>query len=126
MVNQRPATGTRRKTDGSTSSVALPNRVTLGWSPFHTAAKDYFEAGYLPIPLPEGKKYPPPWGVPNDVEYSEGLLDAWLDGCYPQKDGSERIDNRFKNIGCIVPDGTVVIDVDGAAAREALLELENE
>lgn len=122
MENQRPA-GTGRKAESSTGSVAMPNRVTLGWSPFHTAAKDYFQAGYLPIPLPEGKKFPPPKGVPNDVEYTEDRLDAWLQGEYQ---GRSELDTRYKNIGCIVPDGTVVFDIDGPAAKEALKEMENE
>jgi P4 family phage/plasmid primase-like protien len=132
MVNRRPAKA-GRKAESSTESVSLPSRVALGWSPFHTAAKDYYQAGYLPIPLPEGKKYPPPKGVPNDVEYNEELLENWLRGVYPSsKDGSisvgqkDRLDNRHKNLGCIVPDGTVVFDVDGPAARETLKEMENE
>ena len=123
-VKQRPANRTGRKAEGSSHSALSPNRVSLGWSPFHTAAKDYHKAGYLPIPLPEGKKYPPPKGVPNDVEYTEGRLEAWLRGEYEGRE--EKLDTRHKNLGCIVPDGTVVFDIDGAAARETLREMENE
>lgn len=103
-----------------------PNRASLGWSPFHTAAKDYRDAGYMPIPLPEGKKEPPPWGVPNDREFTDELLDSWLAGEYIKRNGSSYHDNRHKNIGCIVDDGSVVFDVDGRAASEALHEMENE
>ena len=123
-MKQRPANRTGRKAEGSSHSALSPNRVSLGWSPFHTAAKDYHKAGYLPIPLPEGKKYPPPKGVPNDVEYTEGRLEAWLRGEYEGRE--EKLDTRHKNLGCIVPDGTVVFDIDGAAARETLREMENE
>jgi len=118
----RQAKARRTENDSTAKGVAL-SRVSLGWSPFHAAATDYYQAGFLPIPLPEGKKYPPPKGVPNDVEYSEARLEDWLNGIY---EGRSEVDKRHKNIGCIVPDGCVVIDVDGRAAKEALIELENE
>lgn len=122
-----PRPANRRKGDGSTLDESSPNRVSLGWSPFHTAAKDYYDAGYMPIPLPEGKKGPPPDGTPNGIEYSEEGLNAWLEGTYHSLKGKpDRIDKRYKNIGCIVPDGTVVFDVDGRAAHETLKEMENE
>jgi len=122
MVKQRPAE-TRRDKDSTMARRLAPTRVSMGWSPFHTAATDYYKAGYLPIPLPVGKKGPPPKGVPNDVQYSESLLDDWLKGVYS---GRSTLDTRHKNIGCIVPDGVVVIDVDGRAATEALSEMEGE
>jgi P4 family phage/plasmid primase-like protien len=105
---------TRRKT-GSNDDTTGPRTVplSLGWSPFHTAAEDYFGAGYMPIPLPAGKKFPPPKGVPNDVDYNEGTLESWL------------ADNRHKNIGSIVPDGLVVFDIDGKPGIETLKELES-
>lgn len=117
-----------RKTSGngksSTRSTSFPNPVDLGWSPFHTAALDYFQAGYLPIPLPAGKKFPPPNGTPNDIAYTQDTLDAWLDGKYLSKKGYEWYDNTYKNIGCIVPDGVVVFDIDDAPGIETLKELE--
>ncbi len=113
-----------RRSQDNTASRPL-SAVSLGWSPFHTAAGDYYEAGFLPIPLPEGKKFPPPYGVPNDLEYTEGQLEAWLNGEYRNKKGATHIDNGHKNIGCIVPDGVVVFDIDGAPGQETLAELEN-
>lgn len=101
-----------RKSDGSTAVGIAPSAITLGWSPFHTAAQDYFDAGFMPIPLPQGRKFPPPKGVPNDLEYTEGTLENWL------------TDTRAKNIGSIVPDGVVVFDIDGAPGMETLAELE--
>jgi len=125
MFYPRP-TNPRRNTDASTPSANVPSAVSLGWSPFHTAARDYYQAGFLPIPLPEGKKFPPPQGVPNDVEYSEALLEDWLAGIYKDKQGKQREDKRDKNIGTIVPDGVVVFDVDGQAGKETLAELEDQ
>lgn len=122
---RRPAK--RRDDKGNMGYHKPPNRQALGWSPFHTAAKDYYNAGFMPIPLPEGKKGPPSDGVPNDLEYTEDLLDDWLEGTYHSLKGKpDRIDMRAKNIGCIVDSDTVVFDVDGRAASEALQEMENE
>jgi putative DNA primase/helicase len=89
-----------------------PTSTSVGFSPFHMAALDYWNAGFLPIPLPLGKKSPPPKGVPNGIEITEETILAWL------------ADTRPRNIGCIVPDGVVVIDVDGTPGRETLKELE--
>lgn len=108
----RPA-NRRRKNQDNTGHSKSPVAVTLGWSPFHTAAEDYYRAGFLPIPLPEGKKFPPPRGVPNDIDYTESTLENWL------------ADTRFRNIGSIVPDGVVVLDIDGAPGQATLTELEN-
>src|SRR5436190_1580920 len=111
--------------EGNMQTSKAPQLNSLGWSPFHAAARDYYNAGYYPIPLPEGKKFPPPLGVPNDIEIDSEQVEDWLEGKYAKKDGSIREDKRSKNIGCVVPDGTVVFDIDGAAARETLIELEN-
>lgn len=107
-----------------TSTVGHAPQLSLGWSPFHTAAEDYYGAGFLPVPLPEGKKYPPPGGTPNDIEIDQAQLARWLDGVYTKKNGDTYRDTRHKNIGTIVPDGVVVLDIDGAPGREALAELE--
>lgn len=96
----------------------------LGWSPFHTAADDYYHAGYLPIPLPEGKKFPPPNGTPNDVDYTEGQLEQWLSGIYTRKNGTTYTNTDPRNIGTIVPEGLVLLDVDGRPGLDALVELE--
>ncbi len=103
----------RRTADRSTAGPAVPSAVDLGWSPFHTAAEDYYAAGFLPIPLPQARKFPPPKGVPNDLEYTESTLYDWLS------------DNRARNLGSIVPDGVVVFDIDGPPGIEALAELES-
>lgn len=107
--------GSRRsdRADRNTAGTVSPSPVALGWSPFHTASEDYYGAGYLPIPLPQGRKFPPPKGVPNDLDYTEGTLENWL------------ADNRPKNIGSIVPDGIVVFDIDGKPGMATLAELEN-
>lgn len=97
-----------KRTDRSTP----PNPVALGWSPFHSAAEDYYHAGYLPIPLPQGRKFPPPKGVPNDLDYQSSTLEEWLSS------------SRARNIGSIVPDGVVVFDIDGKPGMETLAELE--
>ncbi len=96
-----------RQTDDSTAA-----RIAGAWSPFHAAAEDYYQAGYLPIPLPYAKKWAPPKGVPNDIHYGQSTLDGWLARDYPC------------NIGSIVPDGVVVLDIDGPSGRETLTELE--
>lgn len=109
----------------STAHVEMPDRTAIGYSPFHTAAIDYLRAGYLPIPLPFGKKGPPPNGTPNSLQVTEAQVLKWLAGEYTKRDGTTYHNQQDKNIGCIVPDGYVVIDIDGAAARESLVELEN-
>lgn len=110
-----PRAARHRDEDRSTDATVAPSRISLGWSPFHVAAIDYYNAGYIPIPLPIGKKYPPPKGTPNDIgdEY-ESLLFDWLSR------------ERPYNIGAIVPDGVVVFDVDGVPGKESLAELEKE
>jgi len=108
MTERRPRRGQR-----NTAARSSPTQISLGWSPFHTAAEDYYAAGYLPIPLPQGKKYPPPKGVPNGIDYTDTTLAAWLATSQP------------RNIGTIVPDGCVVLDIDGAPGQETLKELEN-
>lgn len=113
------------KDDGNTPRQTVPKSVSLGWSPFHAAAEDYYAAGFLPIPLPAGKKFPPPNGTPNDLDYTEEQLADWLAGRYVSKAGKERIDSGFKNIGAIVPDGVVVFDIDGPPGIESLAELES-
>jgi P4 family phage/plasmid primase-like protien len=92
----------------------LPSHLTLGWSPFHTAAQDYYQAEFLPVPLPLGKKSPPPTGTPNDLKYNDTLLEEWLRR------------KQHYNIGSIVPDGVVVFDIDGTPGQETLKELEQQ
>lgn len=88
--------------------------TVVGWSPFHVAAMDYLTAGYFPIPLPIGKKWPPPKGIPNDQLVTHELVEQWL------------ARDRPMNIGTVVPDGVVVIDVDDAPGQETIRELEQQ
>jgi P4 family phage/plasmid primase-like protien len=85
---------------------------------------DYFAAGYMPIPLPFGKKDPPPRDTPNGIIIDEQQLEEWLKGNYTKKNGEAYTNTRDKNIGCVVPDGVVVFDIDGKAAQESLTEFE--
>lgn len=96
----------------ATASRKSVSPISTEFSPFHLAAKDYFKAGYLPIPLPLGRKYPPPKGTPNELEITEERIQGWLNNPKP------------RNIGTIVPDGIGVIDVDGISGQESLEELE--
>ena len=89
-----------------------PTSTSVGFSPFHVAAIDYWKAGFLPFPLPIAKKSPPPKGTPNSLVIDESMIREWLS------------DPRPRNIGCIVPEGVVVIDTDGLPGKETLKELE--
>lgn len=97
----------------STAPRREPSAESVAFSPFHQSAMDYFHNGYLPFPLPLGKKAPPPSGVPNEIVIDLPQIHAWL------------TDPQPKNIGTIVPDGMVVIDVDGPVGKETMRELEN-
>jgi putative DNA primase/helicase len=90
-----------------------PTATSVGFSPFHVAALDYFNAGFLPFPLPIAKKSPPPKGVPNAIDITYERIIEWLDNSQP------------RNIGCVVPEGIVVLDIDGLPGKETLRELES-
>jgi len=83
-------------------------------SPFHLAAKDYLSAGYMPFPLPYGQKSPPPEGVTGGIEHNyekhENLVAQWLRDPEP------------KNVGIIIPEEMIILDVDGAEAERKLKE----
>lgn len=118
MTTSRNHTGNQadrpaRRNQTSTPYRRTPNATSVGWSPFHVAAIDYYNAGFLPFPLPLARKYPPPTGVPNKIAINKARLTEWLANPAP------------RNIGTIVPDGFLVIDVDGIAGEETLKELEN-
>lgn len=104
-------------------STPAPPSTALGYSPFHAAAEDYLRAGYLPVPLPFGKKDPPPGGTPNELQVDERQVADWLAGRYIKKDGTAYNRPGDRNIATIVPEGLVVIDVDGRAAHETLAEM---
>lgn len=86
--------------------------MSTPFDPFGAAAMPYFKNGYLPIPLPLGEKSPPPKGTPNSIEVTKREIKQW------------RRSGEF-NVGCVVPDGVLVVDVDGdkKGARRALKEV---
>jgi len=81
-------------------------------SPFHIAAQDYLSAGYMPFPLPYGQKSPPPEGVTGGIEHDfekhETLVAEWL------------TDPEPRNIGIVIPERMIILDVDGAEAEKRL------
>lgn len=82
--------------------------------PFRTYAKQYLEAGWHPIILPEGKKAPPPIGYTGRFD---GIADAaQLENWPKERDKSGRL--RFgerANLGFRPPVGVLGIDVDNYA-----------
>jgi putative DNA primase/helicase len=83
-------------------------------SPFHASASAYADAGWFPIPLPMLEKSPPPDGTPNDIDLDK----------YPQHLRKWLNNKRPANIGTIVPEGIIGIDVDGPKALSTLAEFE--
>lgn len=91
-------------------SFVVPNNRNI--LPYRAAALDYYRYGYLPIPLPPGAKHPPPKGTPNDIEINAAQIRRWA---------RERPN---ANIATVVPDGVIVIDVDGPEGVKTLDKLE--
>jgi len=83
-------------------------------SPWHLAAEDYLSAGYMPFPLPLGRKSPPPKNVTGGIEHNfeqhTQLVAGWLQ------------DDEPRNIGIVIPSNMVVLDVDGAEAEKRLTD----
>lgn len=79
--------------------------------PFRKFAKRYLEQGWLPIPLPAGKKSPPPTG------YTGGQPDVRLVDRKKVKEWLENADER-SNVGFRAPSGVLGVDVDDYAAKE--------
>jgi P4 family phage/plasmid primase-like protien len=74
---------------------------------------DYFAAGYSPIPLPYKEKWPPPKGGytgGDNKPITEKRIRQWL------------ADKTPRNIGIVMPDNVVILDVDGAEALQRLIE----
>lgn len=76
--------------------------------PFKQYALEYFQRGWLPLPLPPGEKSPPPVGFtghhdPATLEDIEG----WV------ADQPDRA-----NIGIRTPDGIIGIDVDAYSGKQ--------
>lgn len=77
--------------------------------PYRDAASLYWDAGWsAPIPLPSGKKFPPPNGYTGaaGVAPSRADVQAWIDG--PEGQG---------NIALRLPDDILGIDVDAYGAK---------
>ncbi|MGH7774434.1 MAG: phage/plasmid primase, P4 family [Candidatus Binatia bacterium] len=70
------------------------------FDPFANAAPGYYEHGYLPVPLPYVEKHPPPDGTPNSIQITKRKIKEWAE-------------EGPSNVGTVVPEGMVVIDVDG-------------
>jgi hypothetical protein len=62
-------------------------------------ADEYARKGWLPFPLPPGRKWAPPKGVPGNIgHYTSYDWDKW---------------GNKSNIGTVMPENTVGIDFDG-------------
>ncbi|MFF4308519.1 AAA family ATPase [Streptomyces sp. NPDC001507] len=72
--------------------------------PYGLTARMYWDAGWQPLPLPAGKKFPPPKGFTGKTAFHETLttehVAAW---------SSSR---RLGNIALRMPNGAAAIDVD--------------
>jgi hypothetical protein len=76
--------------------------------PFKQYALEYFQRGWLPLPLPAGEKSPPPLNFTGhhpspQLEDVEGWISS--------------VEDRA-NIGLRVPDGIIGIDVDAYAGKQ--------
>lgn len=77
-------------------------------SPFMQYAMEYYEKGWIPLPLPPGEKSPPPKGTTGHYPSpTESQIEEWLES---EPDRS--------NIGLRMPDGIIGIDVDAYAGKQ--------
>ena len=89
-------------------------------SPFAAAHRVYLDAGWAPIPLPTGAKYPPPGGVTGDRGRPPRpeQITRWLTDGYTHKVGDEyRPILPPHNIGVRLDGGVIGIDVDHYADK---------
>lgn len=76
--------------------------------PFKQFALDYFDRGWLPLPLPPGEKSPPPKGYTGHYESPTlEVIERWIE---EQPDRS--------NIGLRVPDGIIGVDIDAYKGKQ--------
>lgn len=69
--------------------------------PFVQYALEYYEKGWLPLPLPPNSKADPPTGFTGrHPAFDEKQVKAWINEC------------RGENLGVRLPDGVLGIDVD--------------
>lgn len=95
-------------------------------SPFDAAHRVYLDAGWAPIPLPTGAKYPPPGGVTGDRGRPPRpeQITRWLTDGYTHKVGDEyRPILPPHNIGVRLDGGVIGIDVDHYADKAGADEL---
>lgn len=89
--------------------VATTDRDQRNAEPYRSTAALYWDAGWrAPLPLPAGRKFPPPNGYTGaaGVAPSRADVQAWIDG--PEGAG---------NIALRLPDGILGIDVDAYGAK---------
>jgi hypothetical protein len=70
--------------------------------PYASAARAYLEAGYSPLPLPPGRKYPPP---PGWTGAGRPMADLDQVRCWMQSDPAG-------NIALRLPEGVIGVDLD--------------
>lgn len=79
---------------------------------FHTAAPLLLRMGWLPMPLPAGKKEKPPHGMTGSQPEAIALAgnpDAWRERIRPYLESDE---HATSNTGVRLPDNMIAIDVD--------------
>jgi hypothetical protein len=90
-------------------------------TPYQLAARDYFEAGWSPLPLPARQKSPVPtgWTGSLGLYVTQVQLDKWLTG----KAKAGKLLFRPSNIAVRLPAHVIGVDVDayGTKAGEATL-----
>lgn len=76
--------------------------------PFRQFAHDYWQRGWIPLPLPPGEKAPPPLNSTGHYPTPDlNQIDEWL---MTEPDGS--------NIGLRMPDGVLGVDVDAYGGKQ--------
>lgn len=83
-------------------------------SKFAEAAHGYLAQGWSPIPLPPNEKAPPPDGFTGKVKdrASGADIQDWIEGKRYVTKKETGASNRVGNIGIVMPDNVVGIDID--------------
>lgn len=79
--------------------------------PYRASASDYLDAGWSPIPLPPGKKFPPPTGFTGKTGMMASRADAftwYTEGEYETDNGTQKVGN----VALRLPPNVLGIDVD--------------
>ncbi|MFD9398358.1 bifunctional DNA primase/polymerase [Streptomyces sp. NPDC060011] len=72
--------------------------------PYASAAKRYWDAGWEPLPLPSGRKFPPPKGFTGNTAFKETLTLEHV--------AEWSVRQRFGNVALRMPRGVIALDVD--------------